>query len=428
VRLPLNEDSWLGLTCTDTGNSTRSADPGDNYQSSVETQVEEANAAGIYVVLDLHWAAPGSSCPMLQTQMADTDHSLTFWTSIANTFKNNPSVIFELYNEPYFDSGFSGDQWAALLDGGTLTSYPATGNSGVWEQINTSWTSAGMQQMLNAVRATGATNVILTAGVSYNNDLSGWLTHMPSDPLNQLAASWHPYPPTQSVGTASVSAAGSGYAVGDTVTLAQPNTVYEPAVLTVSAISSGGRITSVTVKSGGAYLQTNLPTGAVAAASTSGQGSGASFALGNFTNEASQWSMPSNWPAVQTIAAQVPVVITETGEHDTAGTVGSPFLAQLLPWCDAHGISYLGWTWDIWQNPDDVLITDVGGDPTDGYGQYFQSHLRSAGSGQSASGLSTPVPAIGRYAILLAVLLIASGWHARSRHASRGSNGRASAR
>jgi hypothetical protein len=383
VRIPLNEDSWLGLTCTDTGNSTRSADPGNNYQASVETQVQEANAAGIYVILDLHWAAPGSMCPMLQTQMPETDHSLTFWTSIANAFKDNPAVMFELYNEPYFDFGFNGDPWAALLNGGSFTSYPATGNSGVWQQINTSWNSVGMQQMLNAVRATGATNVVLTAGVSYNDDLSGWLTHMPSDPLNQLAASWHPYPPTQSVGTASVGSAGTGYAVGDTITLRQLYAVYQPAVLSVTAISAGGGVTGVNVTNGGDYLQTNLPTGGVAGASTSGKGSGASFMLSNYQNVASQWSMPSNWPAVLAIAAQVPVVLTETGEHDTTGTVGSPFLEQLLPWCDTNGLSYLGWTWDVWQDPDDVLITDVGGDPTDGYGQYFQQHLRCVGSGQT---------------------------------------------
>ena len=34
----------------------------------------QANGAGLYVILDLHWSAPGSTCPMLKTQMADADH------------------------------------------------------------------------------------------------------------------------------------------------------------------------------------------------------------------------------------------------------------------------------------------------------------------------------------------------------------------
>ena len=66
-------------------------------------QVNQANTAGLYAILDLHWSAPGNHCPMLQTQMADTDHSLTFWQSIANQFKRNPTVVFKLYNEPFMD-------------------------------------------------------------------------------------------------------------------------------------------------------------------------------------------------------------------------------------------------------------------------------------------------------------------------------------
>jgi endoglucanase len=37
--------------------------------------------------------------------MPDMDHSVTFWQDVANTFKNNTAVIFDLFNEPYPDSG-----------------------------------------------------------------------------------------------------------------------------------------------------------------------------------------------------------------------------------------------------------------------------------------------------------------------------------
>ena len=36
--------------------------------------------------------------------MPDADHAPDFWTSVANTFKNNSAVIFDLYNEPYLDN------------------------------------------------------------------------------------------------------------------------------------------------------------------------------------------------------------------------------------------------------------------------------------------------------------------------------------
>jgi aryl-phospho-beta-D-glucosidase BglC (GH1 family) len=35
--------------------------------------------------------------------MPDADHSLDFWREVAETFKNNTSVIFDLFNEPFPD-------------------------------------------------------------------------------------------------------------------------------------------------------------------------------------------------------------------------------------------------------------------------------------------------------------------------------------
>ncbi len=50
-----------------------------------------------------------------------------------------------------------------------------------------------MQDLVNAVRSTGAKNVILIGGLSYSNDLSEWLTFRPYDSINQIAASAHLY-------------------------------------------------------------------------------------------------------------------------------------------------------------------------------------------------------------------------------------------
>ena len=81
------------------------------------------------------------------------------------------------------------------------------------------------------------------------------------------------------------------------------------------------------------------------------------------------------------IAAQIPVVISETGDHNAAGTVGAPLMSVVLPWADQHGVSYLGWTWNLWPNPNNVLIKDVLGTPTDGFGVYFRQHLLCRGAG-----------------------------------------------
>jgi len=50
-----------------------------------------------------------------------------------------------------------------------------------------------MQEIVTAIRATGATNVIALGGVQYSNALSQWLTYKPSDSLNNLVAAWHVY-------------------------------------------------------------------------------------------------------------------------------------------------------------------------------------------------------------------------------------------
>ena len=300
VRIPLNEASWLGYSCTDTDGVVHNPDPGGNYKSAVQTQVSQAIAAGLYVILDLHWTAPGNACPMLQTQMADADHSLDFWISVSNIYKSNPAVLFELFNEPFLNFDFTGDSWSYMMKGtgGSFSGYPATSRTNNWQNVQRPWAIASYQAMINAVRATGATNVVLVGSMQYAQDLSGWLANRPTDPLNQMAAVWHPYP-----------AYGQ---VWGTPAYAQPN-----------------------------------------------------YAPGVFTD-------------VQNIlAAGIPVIATETGDRNVTGTVGAPLVSNITTFADSHGVSVLGWTWDIWYpgTNENVLILDVNGTPTDGYGVVFRNWL-----------------------------------------------------
>jgi Cellulase (glycosyl hydrolase family 5) len=50
-----------------------------------------------------------------------------------------------------------------------------------------------MQELVNAIRATGATQPVMLGGLDFADDLSQWTTHKPTDPLNQEAASFHNY-------------------------------------------------------------------------------------------------------------------------------------------------------------------------------------------------------------------------------------------
>lgn len=209
VRIPLNQASWLGLTTYDYSGAARNPDPGANYHAAVTKAVAEATAAGLYVILDLHWSAPKliiagqlvHFSPMGQAPMADTSYSVSFWTSVAAAFKTNPAVIFDLFNEPYLNqyglaAGLSA--WDVLLAGGTGNRFPNNTSGGANYDVTQSWQIAGMQSLLDAVRITGATNVVMVAGLDYASDNSRWLEYKPADTLKQLACSVHLYPAYQS--------------------------------------------------------------------------------------------------------------------------------------------------------------------------------------------------------------------------------------
>src|ERR1019366_1736318 len=59
--------------------------------------------------------------------------------------------------------------------------------------MNLTWSTAGMQELLDAVRATGATNVVLTSTLQWSQQMDGWLKYKPTDPAGQLGAVWHAY-------------------------------------------------------------------------------------------------------------------------------------------------------------------------------------------------------------------------------------------
>jgi len=109
VRVPLNEDCWLGINLPASNPYIGSA-----YQQAIVAFVQRLNNAGLYVILDLHWNAPGTNVANGQRPMADLDHSPAFWSSVATIFKNFPAVVFDLYNEPYVSTW----EWVHRIDFG----------------------------------------------------------------------------------------------------------------------------------------------------------------------------------------------------------------------------------------------------------------------------------------------------------------------
>jgi endoglucanase len=183
VRIPLNEACWNGDPYVNP------AYAGANYQNAIKAYVRLLNANGMVAILDLHWtngayAGPSSECPSAQAVCAKPmpdAAAIPFWRSVASAFKGNNAVIFDLFNEPYVQRavGNEAGAWQCWLHGGSCP--------GIGYQV------AGMQALIDAVRSAGASNVILASGLTWSNDLTGWLANEPSDPDHNLAASWHSY-------------------------------------------------------------------------------------------------------------------------------------------------------------------------------------------------------------------------------------------
>jgi len=181
VRLPLNQDCWLGVDGAPQAPITVAG-----YKAAVASFVSTLNAAGLAVILDLHWTAPTGSVADGQRAMPDAQ-STTFWTSVATAFKDSKSVMFETFNEPY-SRGTRTVSWSCWLNGGCQVPV-ANDQSPIG---TTTFTAVGQATLVTAIRAAGATQPILLDGLNYANDLTGWLANKPNDP--QLIASWHNYP------------------------------------------------------------------------------------------------------------------------------------------------------------------------------------------------------------------------------------------
>jgi hypothetical protein len=178
VRVPLNEQCWLGL----------GVDPvygGVNYRDAIREYVRLLRDHGFVVVLDLHRSAPGEARSREQEQMPNRDHSLQFWREVASAYGDDTSVVFDLFNEPWPFSEPSSDRaWECWRDGGC--ELPS-------QNGDQSYVAAGMNELIATIRATGARNVIAVGGIYWAEILDRWLEFRPADPLRNLVASFHSY-------------------------------------------------------------------------------------------------------------------------------------------------------------------------------------------------------------------------------------------
>ncbi len=152
VRLPVNETFWFGK-------SPYQSDGGVAYRAAVDKIVTLAANRGAYIALDLHrFRAPKA------------EH-VAFWKDAAKRYANHPAVIFDLFNEPHEIS------WKVWRDGGWVGQAGKVDESAFLtaeeKKKNQGFESVGMQALVDAVRSTGAKNVVIAGGLHWANDLTG---------------------------------------------------------------------------------------------------------------------------------------------------------------------------------------------------------------------------------------------------------------
>jgi hypothetical protein len=189
VRVTLNEDCWLGINGLPLGGNAA------GYRAAVASYVAVLRRRGLYVVLVPHFTAPGADRSKKIDYMPDNDHTPAFWRSVAATFAADHGIVFDAINEvamaawnnPHPDPP---GEWNCWLNGCMLDSI-----------YGGRFRAAGLQSLVDVIRAQGATQPVVLGGIGYNADLSQLLGHLPKDPEHQLVASAHVYDFAEGNGT-----------------------------------------------------------------------------------------------------------------------------------------------------------------------------------------------------------------------------------
>jgi hypothetical protein len=136
-----------------------------SYLARLDGEVALAGSLHLVSIITLQTERYGGSI------MPDS-HAVSFWAVLARHYASDPNVMFDLFNEPRLNAkhwpGWSeAGMWDIWQNGGSVT---LAGDS-------TPTTYVGMQQLVDTIRAAGASNVVVAEGNQTDHDLSGLPQH-----------------------------------------------------------------------------------------------------------------------------------------------------------------------------------------------------------------------------------------------------------
>ena len=149
IRIPVHPERW-------------EHDP-DYLWRYLDPAVRWNGENGVYTIIDLHFIGDigtDHGAQMPDIGVSSRDFAIEFWRQVAFYFKDTPHVIFEIFNEP--------------------ADIPAAD----WR--------ANAQVLVDAIRSTGADQLIIVGGIEFSRDLS-WVLEEPIKGEN-IAYAAHIYP------------------------------------------------------------------------------------------------------------------------------------------------------------------------------------------------------------------------------------------
>jgi hypothetical protein len=137
----------------------------DNLQNEITT----ANNLHMVVIISQQTERYSGSSDL--TQMPD-QNTVYFWQYMANHFKDNPMVFFDMFNEPRLQNSAVSEQqmWDVWQNG--------TSNDSVTLSDGDQPNYVGMQTVLNTIKATGANNIVIAESNKKDQDLSLLTSHL----------------------------------------------------------------------------------------------------------------------------------------------------------------------------------------------------------------------------------------------------------
>ena len=185
VRVPFTQDFVL---------RGRGAATGADYLAALDQVVTWAEACGVYTLLDLQWIDAdtphgiGQDGSINRVPSLPDGDSIELWRILASHYRDRPSVLFDLFNEPHTPMQTDDAPLVGIRPDGGLWRLPArVVGMDEWQP----WAL----RLIAEIRDAHPTSVIFVSGVRWAYDLRGFpLRRRSGHAVEGLVYSTHVYP------------------------------------------------------------------------------------------------------------------------------------------------------------------------------------------------------------------------------------------